>query len=96
MFHVGQLVVCVDERQGVIPEPTPLAGLRKRAVYTVRTFTQGHVFREGVADAVWLEEVSRPRDRPFAAWRFRPVDETKLSIFREMLVTPPKEPALID
>jgi hypothetical protein len=86
MFHVGQKVVCVDVRI-VDGHLRPLA---KGCVYTIRQLAtrKGH-------PAVFLAEIDRTDDEgpddPFYAWRFRPVINTDISIFKAMLVNPPKE-----
>lgn len=107
MFHVGQHVVCVDDDEnsfkiaGVTYRRVTLDGLTAGRVYTVRIVgptIHKHVHLCPVD--LWLEELHRPhrsdgREPGFAAARFRPVDETKLSIFKAMLVSPPKETAPI-
>ena len=91
MFHIGQHVVCVDDKPcgGKVYD---LAGIRRGSVYTVRAVATDYEFSQGVESAVWLVEVERFQyfaDPPFAAARFRPVVESKIDIFRALLVTPP-------
>ena len=98
MFHVGLLVVCVNDRVGDFDRPDlfryggDLDGLRRGKVYTIigrYTSPEGH-------PCVALSEIRRPSGEPgYAAARFRPVDETKLSVFQAMLVSPPKETVTI-
>lgn len=91
-FEVGQRVVCIADR------PTNDDGLPnfvvKGHIYTIRgvgTFKGNH--------GVWLEELANPktkgswgcRERGFGVGRFRPVNESRLDIFRKLLVEPPKE-----
>lgn len=89
-FHVGQLVVCVDDAP---LNPLRISaredGLRRGAVYTVRdTLT----FR-GEA-CVRLAEIVRPIrsdddfETPMLARRFRPVDEKRIEVFRKALISP--------
>lgn len=95
-FHVGQRVVCVEDQ----PKPgtiwSPGTAPEKGRVYTIaRVFT--HPSTDGLL--VELVEIRRSDaterqwgHRGYGAYRFRPLDERRLDIFREMLVTPPKEP----
>lgn len=84
-FHRNQKVVCVDAKGA--PE------LTKGAVYTIFTFLPAPGFdclgryTEG---GVTLHEVEAVTVG-FAARRFRPVKDTSIEVFRQMLVTPPKE-----
>lgn len=100
MFHVGQHVYCIgsggqpptDFDRAAWAKAAP-GGPRKGLIYTVRGLRQGRS-----ASGLLLDEIIAPTGGggyDEIAWNtrcFRPVDETKLSIFREMLVTPPKEP----
>ena len=107
MFHVGQLVVCVDDsplttgRVGSGETVQSLNLLKKGEVYTIRKIDPqwewidrdgGHYFAPGV----WLEEVVRSDlrglDEPMGAKRFRPVQKNKIEIFTKML-TPVREDA---
>jgi len=91
-FHVGQLVVCVDD--GNWPWPEGHAAMPKRGVvYTVResvvSWTNGHPCvhlveivnpigdYEGGVGEIWVAER-----------RFRPVDETRLEVFRKIAASP--------
>lgn len=96
-FHVGQRVVCVDAEW-------PTSGkspLSKGTVYTVTKCFVGHYYNGGafptgqIGELVELAETSNPSDdaRGFKVSRFRPLDESRLDIFRAMLVSPPKVPA---
>lgn len=100
MFRPDQLVVCVDDRtareRGIKPPPGYLwygdmHGLRRGEVYTIRAIGVSHFNGEPV---VFLEEIVRPLqpngvEAAFAIDRFRPLDDSKLSIFREMLAPSP-------
>jgi hypothetical protein len=106
MFHVGQLVVCVNDAVSnvIFLDLDTLPGklLEKGRIYTVRKVGPPKKFlhyatREFVNDTpVWLEEVVRSQgewhDEPFGSVRFRPVDERKIEIFTKML-EPVKEGA---
>jgi len=89
-FHVGQKVVCVDDRGwngAAISLPV------KGEVCTVRGFSKS-------ALGIWLllEEhrsgTTFPftgEERGFMPERFRPVKTTSIELFRAMLVNPPRE-----
>lgn len=92
-FHVGQLVCCIDDRRYL-----PADGLVKGRVYVVQRTDAPVLFDcdDGLEShqPVWLEgECRGPScgwpDTPFAAYRFRPLDDTRLSVFREMLAPKP-------
>jgi hypothetical protein len=95
MFHVGQKVVCVDDRlvkdyarSAVYKEfAGGLDGLKSGLVYTVRA--SGFYTPVPGVPVVWLSEIVRPirsqadeiyGEAPFAAARFRPVVERKTDI----------------
>lgn len=93
MFHVGQHVIRVvpfnaDESLG---EAVPVVG----RVYTVRAIRRNEDNRLGIL----LEEiVNEPRqyreglgEKHFAASRFRPLDDTRLAVFRQHLATKPAD-----
>lgn len=98
-FHVGQFVACVDT--GDHPEWIPdgsvigdLDGLSKGIVYTVREIDV--LAWDDTTDNIRLWEIVRPTklgivDTPYDARRFRPVDETRLAIFRQALIPVPKK-----
>lgn len=81
-FHVGQRVVCVNDRPINGPH---LGGLKRGQVYTVSGFG-------ACADGslgVHVEEIWREGGTPFFAHRFRPVVERKTSIaIFEAMLTP--------
>lgn len=98
-FHVGQRVVCVDDasRPGLLwsigKAWGDLDGLRKGTIYTVRGIELAPI---GVL-TLKLREIVRKSppgtgnlDAGFAAFRFRPVVETDISIFTAMLNPVPK------
>ena len=101
MFHVGQLVVCVDEDPASHAKPGwsyvgDLDGLTRGSVYTIRDVLVDPVQRGNSVRLVEIvRSVYRGREVPYAVERFRPVDETKLSVFKAMLVSPPKETVTI-
>ena len=94
-FHVGQLVVCVDDA------PCQLSGviaLVRGRIYAIRGLYH-------VSDQTGLLLAGVPRfppdnpdgsERAWVSTRFRPLDESRLSIFREMLVTPPTKELVED
>lgn len=87
-FHIGQLVVCIARVSPTCyAETTPVVG----TVYTVREKFEHHLVRR---PAVRLEEiVNAPKlyvfdgvcEASFPATAFRPVDDTRLEIFRKAL-----------
>ncbi len=97
MFVPGQLVVCVD---GTFPPDSDLyygdeTFVVAGAVYTVReTFLEF----EGT-HTITVEEIVNPAkdyadgevEFHFAARRFRPLDDTKLDVFRAVLTDAPKD-----
>lgn len=96
MFHVGQLVVCVDaeRRRYCVPGHAyggGLDGLTKGNIYTIRWCGMFNHTDGSNTMSVCLYEIVRPpygitpEDCPYAAARFRPVVETRLDVFREML-----------
>lgn len=102
-FAPGQLVCCVDDaphgwtRYGGVSD-RDLDGLTKGTVYTVRDVFDDPPGGVGPRASVRLEEIIRrpdyryPHLEPgFAACRFRPLDESRLTVFRQMLVTPPSK-----
>lgn len=103
-FGIGDLVVCVDDDPdsyrvpGLEYEAHSLDGLERGRVYTVRGFYDGsspihnEMWQRGY---VYLEEIVRPElyglDPLYANGRFRPVKKTDISVFTQMLVSPPKQ-----
>lgn len=90
-FHVGQLVVCVDDQpRGRL---YPMDGLRSGVIYTVRDVLYDLMID---ANLVWLDEIVRgvepdwdsAREAPYWADRFRPVDETRIAVFRKIAANP--------
>lgn len=86
MFHVGQLVVCVDD------SPGRLSGERH--------FTRGNIYTiSATAPAtrrhpagVRVEESPSPSVTSWVdAARFRPVDEARLTVFRKLLAPVPSK-----
>lgn len=94
-FHVGQLVECIDDElptnldlETTIPD---LNGLTRGRIYTVRWAGR---FTRNDGDThfgVRLNEIVRPEDDvPYLAGRFRPVDDSRLDVFRKALVRKPE------
>lgn len=89
-FHVGQKVVCVDDKNWGHPEP-PLNWPVTGRVYTVRGFSAA--WDENGSNGLLLAEVSSGNyfdageEVGFKRRRFRPIVETKtdISIFKRML-----------
>lgn len=83
MFHVGQLVVCVDDYQN-FPQ-SPIRYLSKGKVYEVIEINvedfepRVGVRVGGIEWGNWYAD----------SGRFRPVVETRLDVFREMLAPVP-------
>lgn len=102
MFHVGQKVVCVDDRIDAFCSGArfcdDLGGLRKGQIYTIRGFYYGGD-PDWTPGAVYLYEIFRPllpldtAEAPFHPDRFRPVVTTDIAIFTAMLAPAPKERA---
>ena len=105
-FHVGQRVICVDDRPrvgvraGRGDEAMPKAGI----TYTIRTI----LHREPLGldqDGVLLEEIVNPvrwytapagpirAELHFRVDRFRPVRTTNIDVFTRMLEPAPRESA---
>ena len=99
MFHVGQLVVCVDDSN--VPSDWhikgihysyELDGLTKGVIYTIRDV---YICTMHHKEVVRLVEITRDHhelyggETPYAAYRFRPVVETRLDVFRKMLAPVP-------
>lgn len=89
-FHPGQLVECIDDALPTnidlgttIPD---LHGIKKGRIYTVRWAGR---FTRNDGDTLFgvrLSEIVRPEgDVPYLADRFRPVDDSRLDVFRAML-----------
>lgn len=84
-FHVGQMVVCVDDSLETYRHLDPHGGAGKGwpvkgRIYTVR----GLGIAMGIP-GLHLEEIVREWECPFAASRFRPVKETSIEIFRKLV-----------
>ena len=82
-FHVGQQVVCVDD--------TDTALVVKGCVYTVaRVCGDGYsVRRKEFGPGLKLIEASPANGMDgFCASRFRPVKQTSIEVFRQLLVNP--------
>lgn len=92
MWHVGQRVVCVDDLfEDIYDEETPKRGV----VYTIR----GIKFWTVDKLSFTLEEITNPlklykegvSEKHFRETRFKPIDEKRLDIFREMLTVKERE-----
>ena len=102
-FEPGQLIECVDVRIESAPYPGigELDGLQVNRIYTVRRFEPAYT-DPGVRFAipvVWLEEIIRPwpnwpgetEEPPFFALRFRPLQNSRIAVFRQILAQTPRE-----
>lgn len=98
-FHVGQLVVCVDDKPkgGYPDEPWPVVG----RIYTVRALRWSDWY--SAEQVLLVEIVCSPRlyndgtyEAGYNATRFRPLDESRLTVFRQMLVSPPTKELVED
>lgn len=90
VFRPGQLVECLDDAlptnldlENTIP---CLDGLTRGRIYTVNwsgmfTRNTGETFY-----GVRIDEISREQDVPYYSSRFRPVDDSRLDVFRKTLV----------
>lgn len=77
MFHVGQRVVCVDASGATM--------LIKNNIYTVAAVSPA-------GRGIRLYETCPGSDyHGFRAERFRPVHETNIDIFRQILIDAPKQ-----
>jgi hypothetical protein len=83
MFEIGQRVVCVDDT----PKWYPTAGVKRGEIYVVTRVH--HSPRHG--GSVELQGTPSMSLLGFYAERFRPVDETRLDIFRAMLTETPAQ-----
>lgn len=86
MFHIGQLVVCVDAEKRSRWDPP--SGLKRGSVYTIAGVVEwlGSV-------GVLTEEVEMPSRHYLAhhASRFRPLKDSALDVFRQALEPAPKQ-----
>lgn len=80
MFHVGQLVVCVDATEAYGHRPA----LQKGTVYTV-----SHLVQANDGTGVVLDEVSAHPFVAFKPTRFRPVSKRSTDLLRSMLTELP-------
>jgi hypothetical protein len=88
MFQPGQLVICIDARDGLRPHgpvrsfKVPLVVGR---IYTVtKVFMRKLPSRYGLHHGVFLAEVTPPAGRGFAVPRFRPLDDDRIEVFRRI------------
>lgn len=100
MFHIGQMVVCVDGQPTWCDGPKGFVVqdlLTTGRIYTVRgvgDFDFGPT--TGTIPVLWLEEVLRSYDEkradvPFGACRFRPVKQTSIETFTAILNRAPQK-----
>jgi len=98
MFHVGQIVVCVDDQW----HSNYSCPLRKGTVYTVARVSEGDYLDfskvVGRGSLLLLVEVQNTSsigelgiDDGFRAGRFRPVNPKRIEVFTSLLVNPPRE-----
>lgn len=99
MFHIGQLVVCIDNAPATHHYgPDSVAGLEKGRIYTIREYHPNYPFTNAPGEAgVKLEEITRTYSRHVDAYygvrRFRPVKQTSIDCFTAILT---KTPELVD
>ena len=94
-FHIGQLVMCLRApTPSSFNEAIPKIG----HVYTVRGYGRG--FDDSEAGIFLCEIQNEPQNYlqgfqevDFRIGNFRPLDDSRLQIFREMLVSPRKRVA---
>lgn len=92
MFDVGQRVVCIVDAEWVLAvTQVPCTGALpvKGCVYTIRSITAAVVVYGGKVVDLWLElhELSGE----YEASAFRPVRNTDISVFTDLLAPTPKE-----
>jgi hypothetical protein len=93
MFHVGQLVECVNDDGFDGREWRKFETPKRGVIYTVRD--TGPSWTGDGDDAVWLEEIQNPvvywsgpkieLEPQFRQSRFRPLSDFRLAIFRSLL-----------
>lgn len=93
-FHVGQRVVCVDDREhrGARGGGKTISGLKNGLVYTVREI----VLEPGYLNHIFfrLEELILPlattgHEYAWESVRFRPVRTTNIEVFERLLAPSP-------
>ena len=98
-FHIGQVVVCIDDKGLPVPycDRAVTACPQEGCVYTIRGIL---VIEDRVG--LWLEEIRNPpakwldgevRELAFRSWRFRPAKTTSLEVFEAMLA--PRETEMV-
>lgn len=96
-FHVGQKVVCIDDR---FKNVSIDQGIRKGQIYTIRWVGPYKHYIDGEFIGVKLAEIHRGNDdgpegygaadMPYRATRFRPLLRDRLSALKNLLVPTPK------
>lgn len=93
MFHVGQRVVCInDRRRGLRPLPFGCSLPKQGCVYTVRD-----IFPDPFDGRILLllEEIINPMlgriEYGYDASHFSPVKETSIEVFRKLLLPLPEK-----
>lgn len=94
-FHVGQRVVCIDDK---FKNVSIDQGIREGQIYTLRWVGMYSHYVDGDFLGVRLMEVDRGNDdgpegygaadMPFAARRFRPLVSDPLIVFRQIATDP--------
>lgn len=94
MFHVGQLVICVD----VSTRGGSLNGLTRGTIYTISEIVHfcDCGFCSGTGDYFHLMEITRSNRLPYETRRFRPLDDSRLEIFRKALRDAPVDGVLVE
>lgn len=94
-FYPGQHVVCVDDTEQSSPQSVGIKPVIKGTVYTVRDFLNATPW--GGDLGVRLGEIINPLhpkwgcEYGYLISRFRPLKDSRLDVFRQHLVSPPKE-----
>lgn len=89
---VGQRVICVDTINFHVrvknDSQKNLNGLKTGEIYTVR---EVYICPVWGIESIRINEIVRPFDHiGYGAFRFKPLDESRLDVFRAMLVEKPQ------
>jgi hypothetical protein len=88
-FHVGQKVVCVNDKEGLQGWGWNVRP-KKGSVYTVTAIGLTHSADPEQLPCILVAELERREDSPLWAHRFRPIRTTDISVFTAMLVPTPR------
>src|ERR1700754_3743525 len=99
-FHVGQKVVCIDDKFKHVSIDQLI---RKGEIYTVRWIGEYTHYVDGTFIGIKVEEIHRGNDdgpegygatdMPYRATRFRPLVKDKIGSLRKLLAPTPDAPA---